>query len=59
MGANIDFFLSGKAHVYYGLTVLMGLAFYGIFALGCLLWVFALVIAVGALVDLWAHSYRH
>lgn len=56
----VDFLLSGKAHVYYGLIgsgLLIGLVGMGVLSS---LWLFVcLAILSGIFVDLWCHWYTH
>jgi hypothetical protein len=55
-----DFFLSGNAHVYYGLLVSGGIVTSVLLLGASPLWLIAvLAILAGVFVDLWAHWYAH
>lgn len=62
---DMTFFLSGKAHVYYGALAIIGLSAVAILQfrnLATLLPLFLLLIAAmaaGIFVDVWVHGYRH
>ena len=61
---DMQFFLSGNAHVYYaliGITALSILILAGIIplVLAPIALIFILVFAVGCFVDIWVNGYRH
>lgn len=57
---NVDFLLSGRAHVYYGLVTALALAFAVLAGwLGKLALVAIVAIQAGIFVDLWVHGYVH
>ncbi len=64
MGTDTAFFLSGRAHVYYG-AVLIILAAVGGATLSkgseglILAFVLIAIMAAGIFVDVWVHGYRH
>lgn len=63
MGPDTAFFLSGKAHVYYGAALIVLTSVWGATHSGStglvLAFVLIAIIAAGIFVDVWIHGYRH
>jgi hypothetical protein len=56
---NIVWFLTGHAHVYYGLLIIFALGVYDLVHGSLWAGLIQLIVSVGVFVDLWAHNYRH
>ncbi len=55
----VDLFLSGKAHVYYGLLAIAGVSL-AVFLGASPLWLLAVFFITGMIfTDLWCHWYAH